>query len=337
MHNKRLRMLSYLVILYMLLAFTWWTVLLFIKNEDAFKARASYMELVMAAEQKITDQASFQLTPEFIQLRQNYARQKWMILGEAGVFVISLMIGIYLINRAYYKEIKAAGQMRNFLLSITHELKSPLSSVRLVLETIKKRRNLPTDKVEHICVNGLKETDRLNSLVDDLLLAARVETAYQAHPEWISIAPTMREIIEKKKINWPTAQINLSINPEKMTVKADVLGLQAIIVNLIENAIKYSTGTPTVDLFLKYDKDKKTLIIEVADQGIGIPEEEKKKIFDKFYRIGNEDTRRTKGTGLGLYIVHQFVRLHKGTIVLKDNLPKGSKFIITLPVEVVSD
>lgn len=334
MHNKRLRFISYSVIVYMLLAFTWWTVLLFIKNEDSFNSRAAYMKIIMVAEQRVKNQAEFFQTPEYKELQQNYERQKWMVLGEAGVFVISLMIGIWLINRSYYKEIKAAGQMRNFLLSITHELKSPLSSVRLVLETIQKRKNLEYEQIAKICGNGLIETDRLNSLVNDLLLAARVESAYQPHFDWIPLERFLGDIIEKKKINWPTAQISIDFEPQGTLVKADPLGLQAIIVNLLENAVKYSPGQPRVLVKIVSDCDKKRIRITVADEGIGIKDAEKKLIFDKFYRVGNENTRRTKGTGLGLYIVNQFVRLHKGSIHVKDNEPEGTVFIVDLPLEI---
>jgi signal transduction histidine kinase len=267
-----------------------------------------------------------------MELEQNYQRQRWMILGEAGVFVISLMIGIWLINRGYYKEIMSAQQRRNFLLSITHELKSPIASVKLVLETLKKRKTLGPDHVDKLCENGLREADRLNNLVSDLLLASRVEAAYQAHPEWIDLEEMLSEIVEKKRISHPEALISLEFEPSGLWAEADHLGLQAIAVNLIENAVKYSPQPARIDIRVFLDKEKKSICLQVGDQGIGIPENEKKRIFEKFYRIGNEDTRKTKGTGLGLYIVDQIVRLHKGKIILSDNTPRGTIFQLELPV-----
>jgi two-component system phosphate regulon sensor histidine kinase PhoR len=335
MRNNRLRWLSYVVIVYLLLAFTWWTVLLFVKNQDAFQAKADYMKIIMVAEKQVSSDAAFQATPAYQDLYQAYERQKWMILGEAGVFVISLMIGIWLINRGYYKEIMAAQQRRNFLLSITHELKSPIASLKLVLETLIKRKSLKKEHIDKLCGNGLKEADRLNTLVSDLLLASRVEAAYQPHMEWVNMEEMLREIVEKKKVSRPEVGLSLNFQPPGLLVEADSLGLQVIAVNLIENAVKYSAGPAKIELDARYDEVKKTVCLSIGDQGIGIPESEKKNIFDKFYRIGNEDTRKTKGTGLGLYIVDQFVRLHKGRIKVRDNFPKGTVFEVELPLPVL--
>ncbi|MEM1322580.1 MAG: histidine kinase dimerization/phospho-acceptor domain-containing protein, partial [Bacteroidota bacterium] len=176
--NTRLRLLSNVVIGYMMIAFAWWSVLLFTKNRDAFLAKVDNMAIVMAAQKEVRDAAEFRQTEAYKALEKKYKRQEWMILGEAVVFVISLVIGVWLINRGYNEEMKAERQRRNFLLSITHELKSPLASIKLILETFKKRE-LGKVQIDKLSSGALKETDRLHSLVNDLLLAARMETAYQ--------------------------------------------------------------------------------------------------------------------------------------------------------------
>ena len=127
---------------------------------------------------------------------------------------------------------------------------------------------------------------------------------------------------------FPEAKIQIDI-PEKFTsVQADKAGVTAVIQNLLENAVKYSPEGARVKCSAL--KRQGRLILVVADQGIGIPNEEKKAIFEKFYRIGNEEVRKTTGTGLGLYIVKQVVQAHGGTITVTDNAPKGTIFTVEL-------
>ena len=329
MTNLRLRLLSYVVIAYMLLAFGWWSILLFTKNQDAFRAKTELLKIGLAAEGIVQSPNEFQNNPAFQNLYNEYKRQEWMILGEAFVFVISLVIGVWLINRSYNKEINAATQRRNFLLSITHELKSPIASIRLVLETFLKRE-LKKEQGEKLTQNALKETDRLNELVDNLLLAAKVETAYQPVKEKIDLAQLFADIISKLRTKYPKVKFSL-IQPSPLDpIKADKLGLSSIAFNLLENAIKYSNKESQVQVQLLQDNG--TVQLKVADNGIGIPDTEKKHIFKRFYRVGNEDTRQTKGTGLGLYIVSEIVKAHNGKISVEDNKPSGTVFKIKLPV-----
>jgi len=312
----------------MLVAFSWWSVLLYVKNKDAFNAKSQTLQLVMAAERSIDSRADFLETKEYLDLYEKYKRQEWMIFGEAAVFIFSLVIGIYMINRGYNKEMIAAQQRRNFLLSITHELKSPIASIRLVLETILKR-SLKKEQIDHFGSSALKETDRLNDLVNNLLLAAKIETAYQPVLEEIEVNDFLKDICATMQEKFPKAQISFQSNTDYTIIEGDQMGLTSIAVNLIENAIKYSTESPIINIQLN-EKNKK-LRLTFTDNGIGIPEQEKKRIFEQFYRIGNEDTRKTKGTGLGLYIVAQIVKAHEGKIEVRDNPTGGSVFSIDIP------
>ena len=326
--NIRLRLLSNVVILYMLLAFAWWSFLLFTKNRDAFEAKAAYNKLVMIADHAIHNDEEFLQTQLYKNLEEKYRRQEWMIMGEAAVFIISLVIGIWLINRGYNKEIDSVQQRRNFLLSITHELKSPIASIQLVLETFQKRK-LEAQQVEQLSQNALKETERLNDLVNDLLLAAKVETAYQPHLEKVNASKLLQDIIDRLSNKYPEVQFDSSKLSKAIFLQADRTGLTSIALNLLENAVKYGSENPRVSTTLRSSNGK--IQIEFADNGIGIPDKEKHRIFERFYRVGNEDTRKTKGTGLGLYIVDQIVKAHRGKISIKDNHPKGTIFTISLP------
>lgn len=332
--NIRLRLLSYLVIFYMLLAFTWWSVLLFIKNKDAFHAKSELLKIGMVAEGLIDSEADFQSTAEFQDLSKKYKRQEYMIFGEAAVFVLSLVIGVWLINRGYNKEMTAAQQRRNFLLSITHELKSPIASIQLVLETFLKRKLSP-EQINKLGANGIKDAKRLNKLVNNLLLAAKVEIAYQPTFEPLDLQILIEDIATQIKNNHPNTTIDLDINSDIPVIQGDIFGLSSVVTNLIENGIKYSKDDAKITVQLSSIKNK--LVLAIKDQGIGISAEEKKKIFEKFYRVGNEDTRQTKGTGLGLYIVKQMIQAHNGKIEVLDNQPKGTIFKITLPINSKSE
>lgn len=328
MLNNQLRIISYLVIFYMLLAFSWWTVLLHTKNRDAFLAKNELLKLNLIAKNEIKNEEDFLKNSFHIELRDAYKRQEWMILGEASVFVLSLLIGIVFINRGYHKEILAAKQSSNFLLSITHELKSPIASIRLGFETL-QRKKLSEEQSLVLLKNGINDTDRLNNLVSDLLLSARLESTYQLNTELFSLEILIDECVQLIKQKFPSAIIKVSLLQEMPEILADYSAIRSVIINLLENAVKYSDNVPEINIGLTSTNER--CIIEISDKGIGIDQSERKKIFEKFYRVGNEDQRKTKGTGLGLYIVDQIVRAHNGSITVSSNQPKGTIFNVFLP------
>lgn len=330
--NLRLRFLSYMVIAYMIMAFAWWSVLLFTKNRDAFSAKSELLKIGMIKEKLVKTHAEFLSTPQYQSLSTRYTRQEWMIVGEAIVFVISLGFGVYLINRGYNKEMIASQQSRNFLLSITHELKSPIASIRLIIETL-LRRELPKEKTNQLQNNALKETERLNTLVNNLLFSAKLESKYQANKEPLDLPVLLEEIINKLKDKYPDAEFNYQQEAAIPFFFGDKMGMISVALNLLENAVKYSGpgGKAIINTYLGFETPQQ-IKLEIKDQGVGVPEKEKKNIFQKFYRVGNEDTRTAKGTGLGLYIVDQIVRAHNGRINVHDNLPKGTVFEILLPL-----
>lgn len=331
--NAQLRLLSYGVILYMLMAFAWWSILLFTKNKDAFEAKRDLLKLGLIAQGVVRTDEEFLHHERYQLLATHYHRQEWMIFGEAFVFVISLIIGVWLINRGYNKEMTAARQRRNFLLSITHELKSPLASIRLVLETF-LIRELPSEKIQTLSKKGLKETERLTGLVNDLLLSAKLEAAYQPHLEPIDLVQLFEGLVYQLRDNHSHAQFDLNAPATPIIVNADATGITSVGVNLLENAVKYAGSHPKIQIDIS--KNNVEALVSVSDNGPGIEDKEKKLIFDKFYRVGNEDTRQTKGTGLGLFIAEQIIKVHGGSISVSDNEPCGAIFVVKLPLPVSS-
>ncbi|WP_345948458.1 MULTISPECIES: HAMP domain-containing sensor histidine kinase [unclassified Mucilaginibacter] len=249
-----------------------------------------------------------------------------MILGEGSMFIIVIMGGATLFHKSLNKERRLQDQKKNFLLSVTHELKSPLAAIKLYLETIQKR-SLSKQQVDDFVGKCLLDIDRLNDMVENMLLAAKIENQSYTFPKQeFNLSVLVDGIVNRLQINkcdLTQQLINAEIEP-KIEVTGDKFALTSVVTNLIENAIKYSGPCETVDVKL-FNKNGK-VHLQVADHGIGIADEEKSRIFDRFYRVGSEETRNTKGTGLGLYIVKQVLDKHQAIINVSDNRPAGSVF-----------
>ena len=249
-----------------------------------------------------------------------------MILSEGSMFVIVLSFGAYYMHRSINRERKLQEQKKNFLLSVTHELKSPLASIKLLLQTILKR-DLTKAQIQDFIEKSLLDIERLDDMVENMLLASKIENRSYSFPKAnFSLSVLVDSIVNRlqvTKCDGSQKIINAEIEP-KIEFTGDKFALTSVVTNLIENAIKYSGPCEPVDVKL-FQKEGK-IHLHVADHGIGISEAEKSRIFDKFYRVGSEDTRNTKGTGLGLYIVKQVLDKHEASIRVKDNRPVGSIF-----------
>lgn len=255
--------------------------------------------------------------------------KRWMMIaGEGVVFITLLTLGVAMTRKAFMKETEVTRQQKNFLLSVTHEFKSPIAALQLNLQTILKR-NLPPDLQQDFLKNALGDTNRLNYLVENVLTATLIENKnYQLHKEPVDMSKKIKEQAELlKRFYAGKAEITTTIEQE-IVCKVDEHAINSIITNLVDNAVKYSQDIAFVHIQLKKENEKGVLII--SDKGKGIPDKEKEKIFNKFYRIGDEETRKSKGTGLGLYIVKRIVLAHQGEIKVKDNIPSGTIFEITL-------
>ena len=311
-------LIFYILTVYIVLQFAWWTYMLSNLNDEVY---AKKIELVFSSQKTTLEKND--LVGE---LEKKLIKKKLMIIGEGSVFILLLLAGIYKTRKSFFKELKLAEQQKNFLLSITHELKSPVASVKLYLQTLLKR-DLEKQKIEQILINSIKETERLNNLIDNLLVASKIES--ELYPIFLENTP-IRLFIEKTVINLKTIyqdkyEIVININPE-LSLDIDKQAFSSIILNLLENAIKYSPINTTISIESRQENGKS--ILRIIDQGIGIPDHEKKLIFNRFYRIGSEETRSAKGTGLGLFIVKHLIEKQKGEIAIYDNTPKGSIFEI---------
>ncbi|WP_395627406.1 sensor histidine kinase [Daejeonella sp.] len=247
-----------------------------------------------------------------------------MIIGESAVFIFIFLVGAFYMHKAIKGERKLHNQQRNFLLSVTHELKSPLASIKLYLETIIKR-DLDAVQRKKFLTNSLKDIERLDDLVENMLIATKIESQSYTFPkEQFNFSQLVNAVADRLQLNTCNSQV-IKANIEPLIfLNGDKFALTSVLTNLIENAIKYSPPCAEIKISLKQKGDQISFI--VADSGIGIDDQEKSRIFEKFYRVGSEETRKTKGTGLGLFIVKQVLDKHQATIKVKNNNPSGTIF-----------
>lgn len=249
-------------------------------------------------------------------------KKRFMIIGEGSVFLIILLFGIVRVRKTFQKETQLALQQSNFLLSVTHELKSPIASARLQLETL-LIRDIDKAKQREILVNAISDTDRLNALVENILVAAQIDKSnFVLHRQTVNVSQYITQLLARPGIAGDH-KLHSVIQPD-IFMEIDNINFASIVLNLIDNACKYSSAGSKITVELK--KTDRKIYLNVMDEGKGISDEEKKRVFEKFYRVGDEKTRTSKGTGLGLYIVNYLVQQHRGTIKILDNKPKGTVF-----------
>lgn len=309
------------VMLYMVLALGWWTILLFKKNHEVATLRTVLHQY----------QGPQNGAPSWAELEQQQTRQGRMILGESVVFILMLILGLYWINRSFKHELDLAKQKQNFLLSISHEFKSPLTAVKLGLETLEKR-DLEGQKKKQVIAQALQENERLEKLVESLLLAARIESNYLATPEAVEMPAWLEHKTKELRLKHPDVHLSfinsfpVGVSP---TAYVDPSSLSIILDNLYTNAIKYSPYPADIKITASDSGDQ--IILHVADLGSGIPDHEKHRVTEKFYRSGSEETRRTQGTGLGLYLVNKLCLLNHYSFKIMNNKPRGTRIEIGLP------
>jgi len=214
---------------------------------------------------------------------------------------------------------------KTFLLSVTHELKTPIAAVKLSLETLRSRK-LTEEQQTNILSEALRENNRLQFLSENILLATRLDQKqHHLQKEQVDFSALVQAEVNRFQLS--TGRIESSVQPNIYTIGEPEL-LRALVSNLIENALKYSSIEEMVSV--NVFKNHNSISLEVIDEGQGIASSERQHIFEKFYRVGNEETRKHKGTGLGLYIVKSILKLHEGKVEVTANQPKGTIFTVHL-------
>lgn len=308
-----------LLFMYVIAAIVFWGYSLNKQNKLIYKLERDKLSLTR-------DSSSLAYQKELARITENKARRTKQYSGEGSTFILIILLTAGIVYYAYYRQRALARLQQNFMLSITHELKTPIAGIKLNLQTLNKRK-LDEETQKKLLSSSVVETDRLNDLCNNILVSTQLESARQAiYNEEICINEFLEQAVSEMRIRYPAYHFSADIIEHDVTLKGDAALWKLVISNLLENARKYSSPDDRIKVSLQKRNNK--FVMAVADTGIGIADEEKEKIFDKFYRIGNENVRSSKGTGLGLYIVKKIVSLYKYDIAVKNNTPKGSIFEI---------
>ena len=246
-------------------------------------------------------------------------------VGEGSTYLLLILVGALFVYREVRRQIRLQQQQQNFMMAVTHELKTPIAVAKLNLETLQKYR-LDEQKQQKIILAALQEMDRLDALATNILIASQLEGGdYTQAKEELDLSALTQSVVNDFSNRFPGRKWNSPIEPD-LAIIGDTLLLQMLVSNLVANAMKYSPKEGMITVALKAQGSH--ILLSVKDEGPGIPEDEKKKIFTKFYRTGNEETRSTQGTGLGLYLCKRIAADHKAHIGVSDNSPVGSIFTV---------
>ncbi len=320
---QRATIIYWMLLLYIIAALVWWFVSLEKQNKQI--AQAEYNNL----QQQKESLTGGQLVEKTVLIEKQQKRNTAKYLAEGVAFLILILVGAAFIYRSVRRQFNMQQQQQNFMMAVTHELKTPISVARLNLETLQKY-NLDPEKQKKLIRNTLDETTRLNFLTNNILIASQLEGGrYTSANEELDLSDLLKDCLQDFRIRFPEREFKDEIEPGA-DIKGDPLLLQILINNLLENAIKYSSKDTVVTAFLKNNKSGTAL--RIIDEGPGIPDEEKKKIFTRFYRIGNEATRKKQGTGLGLYLCRIIAQGHNADISVTNNDPAGSIFAVVFRV-----
>jgi signal transduction histidine kinase len=309
---QRPLLIFYILVIYVFLQFCWWSYLLFDLNHEIIGLKIELSHLNASNE------------AEILQLKEKLSQKRLMIFGEGIVFMFLLTLGIIQTRKSFKRETLVARQQKNFMLSVTHELKSPVASVKLFLQTLGKRE-LERTRQQELIHTALEETNRLDHLIENILLLNRIDNqAFSINIEHLNLTEILHDFGRHLQLKGQKPLVTLDIE-SNLFVKGDRFALQSILQNLIENANKYAGNSP--EICIRASRiGKETVYMRIEDTGMGVGLEDQKRIFNRFFRAGNEETRRTKGTGLGLYIVNYLMRMQHGSIHYLPNEPQGSIF-----------
>jgi signal transduction histidine kinase len=253
----------------------------------------------------------------------------WPVMVGGLLLLLLILVGVYIIFVYWNRQSKLYVKQRDIISQVTHELKSPLASIQLHLETIRLRRTAG-EKLDAFVGTMLADTDRLHYLINNLLMAARLEQRRKpAERRLTDVSAMLAEHVDRERANLSLGgSISLEAEPAlKLLVDPEEMGI--VLRNLFENAVLYSPGSP--DISVRLARAGNSVRLSIQDRGRGLEKCELKKVFDMFYRV-HPAGENVRGTGLGLYIVATIIRGYGGRVAVESaGLGHGSTFTINLP------
>jgi two-component system sensor histidine kinase CiaH len=311
---NRATVIYWFLLIYVLAALIWWFIALNLQNQKMTEYKLGQLN---------RNDSGYSLKTDKIYNERN--RLTAAYASEGLVFLSVILVGAIFLYSAIVRQMRIQRQQQNFMMAITHELKTPISITRLNMETLQKH-NLDDAKKEKIIKSTLQEINRLNTLTGNILVSAQLEGgSYLFNQEELDFSRVVIDSLKDFTIRFPGRTWENEVEPG-LLVSGDPLLMQILVNNLIENAVKYSPPASYIYVVLKRVGGQG--LLEVRDEGPGIPKKEHKRIFQKFYRVGNEDTRTAQGTGLGLYLCRKITLDHKMQLLVSDNHPKGTIFTV---------
>jgi signal transduction histidine kinase len=300
-------------------------------------AQAVWWVVFMAqlADEKVELAQQLDAQPRIVdELHQEEVSRQVMLGMEGVVFLLLLLVGIWLIYRALVRTEQLKTRQQNFLMAVTHELKTPLASIKLYLDSLQSQK-IPEEKKRSVVPRMKQDVMRLEQMVENMLDVGRFERkAFRLHFHRTNLSSLVNSVIDA------VGELPTKIPPEikrdietGLFVQGDSAALRRALHAVLDNSLKYNDGLQISIRVSLHASDGKA-VITVTDKGIGLEKKELEAVFDRFYRVGNEMTRTSQGTGLGLYLGREMIRLHKGKITASsDGLGRGAQFVITLPRE----
>ena len=312
MKLKLVTVIYWIFLTYMVAAFIWWYVSLEKQNDQITQIKIEKLQANPGAN-----------INQYKALLNYQERKRKQFLGEGITFLFLFFLGAIYVYRSLVKQLKYSNQQQNFMMAVTHELKTPIAVTQLNIETLLKR-DLQSDQQKQLLNNSLKETQRLDALCNNILLASQLDLAnYQQNKQSINLSEVVNGVIKSFEERYPSRKI-ISHIQEAVMMFAEPLLMQMLLQNLVDNAHKYASNDTPIEVVL--EQNEHHILLQVKDQGIGIPPAERDRVFNKFYRMGNESNRSAKGTGLGLYLCKKIAEFHQSQLLISENQPQGTIF-----------
>ena len=255
----------------------------------------------------------------------------WILLSVGAVFFACLLAGVILYLIWLIQNINLNRRQSNFIDAVTHELKTPIASLKLYLQTL-NRRDVQGPQRQEFYATMMEDVDRLDRLINQLLDVARLQRDKQDldAKEWVSLRELVEECVSRLAKQHSVSTDLFRMEIEDCQVLAHRIDIDVLLGNLLDNAIKYSAKEPEIEIRITFQND--SALIAISDNGQGIPRHLRRKIFWRFYRAGDELERRKPGVGLGLFLVRSIVERLKGSIVVSERIEQpGATFLVTLP------
>src|SRR5207247_1706070 len=256
---------------------------------------------------------------------------RWVVYFLGTVLFSLLIAGLVLIVILLVREVRLNERQSNFVSAVTHELKTPVASLKLYLDTL-QMRDLPESRRIDFYRTMREDLDRLNATINNVLNAAMYTDRPVVDPQPLDLARLVRRAMDLTRTRHQLPRESFAyVGPETLRLRGDAQALETAVLNLLDNAVKYSREKVEVEVEIGTDGDGQAHL-RVKDHGIGMSRAHLRFIFNRFYRIGAEVRRSHTGTGLGLFIVKAVVKGHKGTVTAESPGPdRGSTFTVTLP------